>query len=230
MEHTEDLVETLGKYFTLSNSNILLGLRDSVLKHNVDLSDVLSWGQIRSKRWLITQLEELNIDLGVVFLCAGWYGTLAHMLFDSKCNVNKIRSFDIDPKCVNIADTVNKKYLNNWQFKAITEDILNIDYNSHSWQAWSNQKQSLCNPINDRPDTIINTSCEHIRDFDKWYNSIPNGKLVILQSNNYFDLPEHVNCVENEVQLAITAPMSDVLYMGSLKLEKYSRFMVIGYK
>ncbi len=75
-----------------------------------------------------------------------------------------------------------------------------------------------------------NNLSKHIKDFDKWYNSIPNGKLVILQSNNYFDLPEHVNCVENEVQLAITAPMSDVLYMGSLKLEKYSRFMVIGYK
>ena len=38
------------------------------------------------------------------------------------------------------------------------------------------------------PDTIINTSCEHIRNFNSWYNAIPQGKLLILQSNNFFKI------------------------------------------
>ena len=73
------------------------------------------------------------------------------------------------------------------------------------------------------PDTIINTSCEHIKNFDRWYDKIPDGLLVALQSNNYYNVPEHINCVDNEVQLAIQAPMKDVLYMGSLHLKKYSK-------
>ena len=48
--------------------------------------------------------------------------------------------------------------------------------------------------ITDVPDTIINTSCEHIHDFELWYNKIPKGKLIILQGNDYFELNEHVNC------------------------------------
>lgn len=227
MEHTE---EQLGKHFLLTNNKLLLGLRDSIVEHSADLTDVLSWGQLKSKRWLVDELEKHNVNLGVVFLCAGWYATLAHMLFDSKCNVNKIRSFDIDSTCASIADTVNKHYIDNWQFKAITEDILNIDYVAHTWRGWSNLKQDWSNPITDTPNTIINTSCEHIENFNSWYESIPNGKLVILQTNNYFDLPEHVNCVEDQEELDFSAPMSDTVYLGTLQLEKYNRFMKIGYK
>jgi hypothetical protein len=230
MEHSEELLESLGKYYTLTNDNLLLGLRDSLINYNADLTDVLSWGQLRSKRWLIDELEDLELDLGIVFLCAGWYATLAHMLFDSKCQVNKIRSFDIDPKCANIADTVNKQYIDGWKFKAITEDILNINYTTHTWRGWSNLKQDYSNPITDTPNTIINTSCEHISMFKEWYSSIPKGKLVILQSNNFFDVEEHVNCVEDQDELDFLTPMSDTLYLGTLTLEKYNRYMKIGYK
>ena len=80
------------------------------------------------------------------------------------------------------------------------------------------------------PDTIINTSCEHIANFIEWYNKIPNGTLVVLQSNNYFEIKEHVNCVNNINEFIKIAPMSTLLYNGELELEKYTRFMLIGYK
>ena len=60
-------------------------------------NDCFSRGQIESKLWLVKELTKLNLDLGTVFLCAGWYATLATMLFESKVKVDKIRSFDIDP-------------------------------------------------------------------------------------------------------------------------------------
>ena len=206
--------------------------------------DCFSRGQLQSKLWVLGELRKLKysynadggiqkkeIDLGTVFLCAGWYGTLATMLFESNFKVDKIRSFDIDPNCVDIAETFNKPwFVDNWKFKAITQDIMDIDYDTHTWQSWSNANNRMSYPITDIPNTIINTSCEHIHYFAKWYNKIPEGKLLILQTNNYFNLPEHVNCSKTLRSFSNKTPMSNVLYEGELDLEKYTRFMRIGYK
>ena len=79
------------------------------------------------------------------------------------------------------------------------------------------------------PDTIINTSCEHIEQFTKWFTTIPKNKLVVLQTNNYFELPEHVNCVKDINEFKQQAPLSNIIYEGELELEKYTRYMLIGY-
>jgi hypothetical protein len=84
--------------------------------------------------------------------------------------------------------------------------------------------------MRDNPDTFINTSCEHIENFTNWFNLIPKGKLVALQSNNYFELPEHVNCVNDIDEFKQQAPLSNIIYEGELELEKYTRYMIIGYK
>lgn len=191
--------------------------------------DCFARGQIQSKQWIVTELEKLDVELGTVFLCAGWYATLATMLFESNINVDNVRSFDFDPNCVSIAKVFNKPWLrDDWKFQASIADILDIDYNSHTFSV-TRSDGTLCE-ITNTPDTIINTSCEHILDFDKWYKRIPSNKLVILQSNNYFEVDEHVNCVVNEDEFDKMAPMSNVLYTGELELEKYTRFMRIGYK
>ena len=107
---------------------------------------------------------------------------------------------------------------------------MDIDYDTHVWQSWSNKNNTMSKPITDSPDTIINTSCEHIHNFDKWYEKIPNGKLVILQINDFFELEEHVNCVEDLKEFENISPFSTLLYEGELQLEKYKRFMRIGVK
>jgi hypothetical protein len=193
--------------------------------------DCFSRGQLQSKIWLVTELKRLDLDLGTVFLCAGWYATLAVMLFESNIKIDKIRSFDIDPSTVNIAETFNKPWFtNSWQFKALIDDILNIDYNKHTWQYWSNANNRTSKPIIDTPDTIINTSCEHIENFVEWYNKIPNEKLIILQGNDYFEIAEHVNCSKNLLEFSNKSPMKQILYEGELELPKYKRFMKIGIK
>ena len=193
--------------------------------------DCFSRGQLQSKLWLVHELEKCNADLGTVFLCAGWYATLATMLFESKIKVDKIRSFDIDKTCVDIAETFNKPwFVDNWKFKSIAQDIMDIDYNKHTWQSWSNANNRMSYPITDTPDTIINTSCEHIENFAEWYAKIPDGKLVVLQSNNYYEVEEHVNCVKDIKEFGNMARMTGPLYAGELELPKYKRFMLIGYK
>jgi hypothetical protein len=194
-------------------------------------TDALSRGQIKSKKWLITELEKLDLNLGTVFLCAGWYATLAAMLFESTCKIEKIRSFDVDSTCVDVADAINaNNFKNGWRFKAISEDIHKINYREHSWSSWSNTNNRMSYPIVDIPTTIINTSCEHIENFNLWYDSIPLGKIIILQTNNYFEIEDHVNCSEDLDKFANQTPMSTVLYQGELELPKYKRFMRIGIK
>lgn len=191
--------------------------------------DCFSRGQLQSKQWLVQELERVDANLGTVFLCAGWYATLATMLFESKLTVDKIRSFDIDPSCTSIANTFNKPWvINNWRFQASVEDICDINYTNHTYTVTRSNGSTV--ELSDSPDTIINTSCEHISNFAEWYNSIPKGKLVVLQSNNYFEVEEHVNCVVDNNDFSRMAPMTQELYDGHLDLEKYTRFMRIGYR
>jgi hypothetical protein len=202
----------------------------SIIKENPkqldSMVDAYSVGQLKSKSWLI---EKLPNDLGLVFICAGWYGTLANLMFDNcREKFTKIRSFDIDPSCYSIADTINRPWvIDGWQFKASTLDIHDIEYpTTHTTYRANGTSQTLV----EDPDTIINTSCEHIKDFDIWYDKIPKGKIVALQSNDFFDVAEHINCVGSLTEFTEQTPLTTVLYQGELPLEKYTRYMRIGVK
>lgn len=192
--------------------------------------DCFARGQLESKLWLVRELQQCDIPLGTVFICAGWYATIATMLFESDIEVDKIRSFDMDTTCASIAEVFNKPWVvDAWKFKASYKDIHDIDFTGKTpYSVYkSNGEEQL---LLDSPDTILNTSCEHIENFEEWYAKIPDGKLVILQSNNFYDVEEHVNCVADVGEFINTAPMSTVLYSGELALPKYNRFMIIGYK
>ena len=133
-------------------------LLPAIKKHYNILGDALSQGQIKSKQWLLSKIK--GIDLGMVFICAGWYGILATMMFEDKnVYVDKIRSFDLDDSCCNIAEDFNKYWAqDNWKFKALTQNILDINYTEHSWTFWSKKNNRQSYPITDKPNTIINTS------------------------------------------------------------------------
>ena len=221
--------DIFGRMLILTNNPLFNNLRNAVDNHNADISDALSWGQLKSKRWLVDELEKIDLPLGTIFLCAGWYATLASMLFASKCSVTKIRSFDIDDNCATIAETVNRNNTKNeWRFKASTADIHNIEYTDYTYKT-KRFDGTVCE-ITDTAETVINTSCEHIVDFNKWYSKIPNQTIVVLQSNNYFEIDDHINCSKNILEFAEQTPMTDCLYSGVLELPKYTRFMRIGVK
>lgn len=227
----QDDRDIYGRMLLLTDSYLFTGLRNAVDNYDADLTHALTWGQLKSKRWLISELEKLDIDLGTIFICAGWYAILAGMLFESKCKITKIRSFDVDKLSTDIADTINRKYVvDGWKFKALEKDIHELVYDKFSWTFWSTKNNRMSYPIIDTADTIINTSCEHIVDFDRWYRNIPNYTLVILQSNDYTGIDEHVNCVSSIEQFKTQTPMSKEIFTGEMKLEKYTRFMRLGYK
>ena len=222
-----DLWRVLNNY---TNTHFIYAFKTLIESEIKFDEDCFSQGQLKSKKWLVEELKACSVDLGTVFLCAGWYGTLATMLFESKIPLNKIRSFDLDPSCVEIAEIFNKKWVvDNWKFKASCQDIHNFIFNDdHIYRVYkAGGEEEL---LYDTPDTLINTSSEHIKDYCAWFNRIPDGKLVVVQGNDYIEIDEHINCSKDLKEFSDKSPMTTVLYEGELELEKYKRFMKIGYK
>ena len=214
------------------NNILLKGIVTALREHPEQLDpfaensilEAFSKGQINSKQWLVDTIIDNKLDLGAVFICAGWYGTLAAMILDSDIDVDFIRSFDKDPACAEIADTLNRSWvIDGWKFKALTEDILNMNF-----EAPVLRPETEGVPAN----TIINTSCEHFskEDFNKWYWTIPEGCLIILQSTNYNVIEEHVNCVSSLNEFKTHVTFDELVFEGELQTEKYIRYMLIGYK
>ena len=199
-------------------------------KHEIEYDkDVMSRGQLKSKKWLVDELEKLNISLGTIFLCAGWYASIVPMFQERGIKFDKFRNFDIDPTAIQISEIWNKElFKDSWRFKGTVADIQDIDYDTFYFETIKDD--GTPSQLIEKPDTIINTSCEHIREFSKWYDKLPEGKLIILQSNNYFEIDEHVKCSNSLTQFSASAPMKKVLYEGELDLGKYTRYMKIGRK
>jgi len=214
---------------TYTESYFVKALKD-IITNDINFDkDCLSRGQIKSKMWLVETIQDLDLDLGTVFLCAGWYATLATMLFESDAKINKIVSFDSDPNVWKIAEIFNKKWvLEDWRFKACTQDIHEIMFDEHIYEV--NKSDGTKETLWGYPNTVINTSTEHINDYENWYNNILDNQLLVLQGNNYFEINEHVNCSNDLNEFSKKSPMSKVLYEGELELYRYKRFMKIGYK
>ena len=83
----------------------------------------------------------------------------------------------------------------------------------------------------DRPDIIVNTSCEHIEQQD--LNLICKLKkkhaLICFQSNNYEDIDSHINCHNSLGDFVDSLKLEKVLFQSELARENYARYMVVGY-
>jgi len=189
--------------------------------------DCLSQGQIDSKLWLIDELLKADRCLRNVFMYGGWYGTLAKFILETPdVRTKVIRSFDLDNSCHEIAETINRPYvMKNWKFKATTLDVNDINY---PLTYNTLKRDGTIVSLIETPDTIINTSCEHMN--LEWYKKVPNDIFMVLQSNNFFGLEEHINCSGNLEIFKNKYHMQEILFEGKLELQDYDRYMLIGYK
>ncbi len=197
----------------------------------VDIQDVLFWmdairnsedryrtlesfwkGQVNSKIWLIENLAK-HIMTGTsnrIVIHGGWNGVLSSLLFNSSIEIKHITSVDIDPACEQVAFTVNKRQEIEGRFKAVTADMTVYEYDA---------------------DIVINTSCEHITNgaYLRWLDLVPKNSLVVLQSNNYEELEEHINC-PRDLNDFVRQCHLNVIFADKLELPKYDRYMIIGHK
>jgi hypothetical protein len=173
--------------------------------------------QVASKTWLLDRTHEaLGGDFGTVHVLGGWYGALGALLLgDARFRAAQVLSYDIDPACAPVADLVNAEASARGRFKAITADAASLEYALGTGHL---------------PNLVVNTSCEHMPAAVDWYGRVPTGMPMVVQSNDYFDCDEHVNCVVDLAALKAQLPMSELYYEGMLQRRRYSRFMLIGRK
>ena len=166
----------------------------------------LNDNQKKSKDWLIEKSKEYFTFFNNPTICvaAGWYGSLAYKL--KKYFDNKVLTLDKDPQC----EKIGKKLYKGIKFKI--DKIEDFYFKTY--------------------DIVICTSCEHLNQelINNMIVRIKTGALVILQSNNYFEVTGHINCHNNVEEFKKTLKLEKILYKGTLNLGKYNRYMVIGIK
>ncbi len=166
-----------------------------------------------SKQWIVDTLTPIHKKLFPnnckMYLAGAWYGLLGHLLRDRFTN-NHIVCGDIDP----MTEHYGHKLFYDRDIEFKVENCIN----SKDLDA----------------DIIINTSCEHMdpEDLEKFILNKPKESIIILQSNNYYELASHINCYPNieEFKKFVTPLLSKnwVIFEGSLNLGDFNRFMVIG--
>lgn len=184
------------------------------------LGHALNGSQVTCKKWLLDELaESCGTEFGNIYILGGWYGVLGAMfLHDQRYTIQQVVSIDIDPQCKPIADALNRTHVQSRQFVSMTGDVYDLDYARLVRSGAGDAK----------PDLLINTSCEHLADTVSWLEQIPEGAMMAVQSNDYFDCEEHINCVPDLKSFEIQTPLSQVFYQGQIELKKYKRFMLIG--
>ena len=197
------------------------------------LIDLLSKSQVQSKIWLVTELAKIKKDYDNVVILAGWYGQLVKYFTD--ISFNKIKNIELDPYACLISDTIiNLNLIQDYKVKAVHANIneLILTKKGYEFQI-ENFKNKEQQHYNERflPNLIINTSAEHMT--EEWFNAIrfkeiESDPIVVIQSNNLFEIDDHVNCVYSIDHMKKKYPMREILYEGELQLQGYKRIMLIG--
>lgn len=221
----EKIFFQLHRYFRHKDSNVEI------------ISDAFSRGQVQSKIWLVTELEKVRLTLSnpvykQVLLLAGWYGQLKS-LYDKKLTYRKMRILDMDRTACEISDSVFNLYdLEDYKVKSVCADINDLKLYKNGFE-FDIENFSTGKVITEKflPDLIINTSAEHMN--EDWFNQIrfkelDGDPIVAIQSNNLFEVPEHINCVHGVDHMRKKFPMREILFEGELQLKGYKRVMLIG--
>jgi hypothetical protein len=214
-EFYRDILEGLATY---EDSAFVRDVLATLSRHqDARIAVALNKNQMASKLWLADVLfTTIGSDLGRVLILGGWFGSLAAVLLhDRRFAIDHVRSVDIDPACAPIAESLNATHARAGKFDAQTHDMVAFDY----------LRGSKC-----VSDLVINTSCEHLANFDEWYARVPTGQLVAMQSNDYFACDEHVNCVRDLDAFKAQAPLRETLFAGERRMRRYTRFMLLGRK
>ena len=193
---------------------------DNVAINIPDIGDFLSRGQIKSKLWLITELAKVvDGPLGSVVFYGGWHNFIAHMIME-QFETHHVTTIDLDEDCQRRLGYMYGNEMEAGKFEAVTGDVTHIQWNDNS--------TFVLDGITRAANIVINTSCEHMD--NTWFENLPAGTFVLLQQNDYFSNPQHINCCNDLDDVIHKYPMQNIFYSGELDTDLYKRFMLIGIK
>jgi len=179
----------------------------------LDVVNSLDENHFKSKNWLADELWEVwQKNSGKIHVGAGWYGLQAYLLQSKFPPDIEITSSDIDLETKTIA---KKLFFDGTEIKfEIQDTVLNIE------------------KITKDVDIYVNTSMEHIerKYVELLLSNICREKIVALQSNNWYNIPSHVNCSDSlEEFVSYVKPyLKYTMFEGEMEFGEYSRYMIIG--
>ena len=178
-------------------------------------STALNRDQVMSKMWLLKELgSRVELNGTTVHILGGWFGVLPLLwsLIMRPANCRMI-SYDVDPGAHAIGEEVIGSLLESLVFQYT--DMCALDY------AMIRQEKAS---------VVVNTVCEHLADLGTWYKLIEPGQLLVLQTNNNRSCREHLSPVDSLEEFEAQCPLRRVLFEGELALERFTRFMRIGFR
>jgi SAM-dependent methyltransferase len=184
-------------------------------EERLELDRAMDDVQIASKLWLVDKLNHSrDLASSSLTILGAWYGILPLLINWLVARPPRYMvCVDIDPAVLSAGERLIGALYDNIDYRVA--DAMTLDYEE----------------IAQNPNSIVvNTICEHLPHFDIWWDRIPEGQFLVLQNNNYFLCPDHVNAVESLVEMKKQAPMSEIQFEGDLPILRWKRFMLIGTK
>ena len=174
-------------------------------KINENFGESFRANHIRCKLWLVEELSMIGTIWGRVLVLGSWNAVLLYELMQRYGKVNHWTFIDTNPQVHKDRDIYFEVNGMEKNYTSLTMDATEFsDMESY--------------------DLVINCSCEHMRDIPAIY-----GPMYALQSNNYTNIPDHINCVNSPRELSEKNNISEVLFGSHLNMGHYKRFMTIGF-
>ncbi len=239
----ENIPQQLGNYISAMNfmsyytnldtangdSKILDRLKEVLYNFpNFDLGEFSTAENGKITSWITSSLVNSynNKYIGTVYILGGEIGLLAASILDTKLKFENIRSFDINGTGQFIADyMMQDELLNNWKFKATTQDIYNLNYESNAFSAIL-PDDTASDPFNEIPGLIINHNISYLDDYESWWNMIPTNRHIVLVGRDG-DVPRSF---KSSTAFNRKFVLTEEIYSGVLRINNINYFMKIGIK
>jgi len=161
-------------------------------------------GLILNKLWLLHELRKIQDQFSTIYILGSWYGNMSILLAKSQIQYDHIVNVDQDASVVRQAQHIARMLHMDDRIEPMVRDANRLDYRQL-----------------DRDGLVINTSC-HDMENRGWFDNIPAGVLVALQSRD--DVDHDLSAYD----------LSRTLYQGSRSAEDpetdYTSVLRIGVK
>ena len=126
-------------------------------------------GLILNKLWLLHQLQKIQDQFSTIYILGSWYGNMSILLAKSQIQYNHIVNVDQDAGVVRQAHRIARAMGLDDRIEPMVRDANQLDYRQL-----------------DQDGLVINTSCHDMKN-NGWFDHIPGGVLVALQSRDDVD-------------------------------------------
>ena len=215
----------------VDNDRIVDRLKDLIYSYpNVDISSFVNKEHAIVYSWMIQNMVRVFGEkyLGTVYTLGGGIGLIGAMLLDTTLRIENIRNLDINGTCKFLADEMMKKeVLDDWKFKASTQDMFAVDYIENSLEI-TLPNGSISKAFKEVPGVVINTNVSLLQNQDDWYDMIPDTRNIVL-IGEAGDLDIHRPFSSSQA-FNNAFPMTFEQYTGVIIVGKKQFFMKIGLK